>query len=98
MLATQSPYRIASSQVRQEGECPLLEQPRGVLVEVGQAAVGEQVPVARVQEQLDPLGFGQLTRGGEVLLRPLVALHQVDLRRDSSRPRRRRTPRQEVRR
>jgi hypothetical protein len=36
----------------EEGDDALLDQRRGVLVVVGQAAVGEQVPVARVQKQL----------------------------------------------
>src|SRR5438034_708066 len=51
----------------QEGEDAFREQRGGLLVEVGKAAVGEQVPVARIQEQLRALdGFGDLAGGLEV--------------------------------
>jgi hypothetical protein len=51
----------------------LLEQLRGAFVVVGQAAVGEQVPIAGVQEQLRALdSLGELA--GDVDIAPLVGL------------------------
>ena len=44
--------------------------------------------IAGVEEQLRVLGrLDELARGGEVLHRPLVGLHHVDLERNSRRPR-----------
>jgi hypothetical protein len=54
----------------------------------GRAVVSEQMPIAGIQEQICPLGhLDKLTRGGEVLDRPLVVLQHVDLERNSRRPR-----------
>src|SRR6266536_4932746 len=74
--------------VAEEAEHALLEQLRGTFVVVGQALVGEQMSIAGVQEQLRALDcLDELARGGEVLHRPLVGLHHVDLERNSRRPR-----------
>src|SRR4051794_40807122 len=55
----------------QEAERALLEQPRRIRLVVGHAAVGEEVPVAGVEEQLCPLDrLGDLAGGGKVFLRP----------------------------
>ena len=73
----------------EEAEHALHEQPRGGLVVVGQAGVGEQVLVARVEEQLRGIGhLDQLTGGVEVALRDeqLVGVHRMDLDRGVVRP------------
>ena len=63
------------------------EQRRSALVVVGEAVVGEQVPVARVEEQLGAVvRLDELPRRGQILLGPLVVLHHVDLDRDARRP------------
>src|SRR5215218_3055018 len=74
--------------VFEEAKHALLEQRRGTFVVVGQAVVSEQMPIAGIQEQLRALDrLNELARGGEVLQRPLVGLHHVDLERNSRRPR-----------
>src|SRR5947208_14708923 len=70
----------------QECEHAFREQRSRVFVVVGQAVVGEQVSIAGVQEQLRALDrLNKLPRGGEVLQRPLGALHRVDLEGDAGR-------------
>src|SRR5438477_9146154 len=72
----------------EELEHPLFEQRRGTFVVVGEAAVGEQVSVAGVEEQLRTLDRrNELARGREVFRNPLVVFHHVDLKRNSRRPR-----------
>ena len=73
----------------EEAEHPLQDQRRGGLFVVGQAAVGEQVLVAGVQEQLRVRGsLDQLAGGTQVLLgEERVGVHPVDLDRGKVRPR-----------
>src|SRR5215210_9253222 len=75
--------------VSEEAEGALLEQRRRALLVVGEAVVGEQVAITRIQEQLGLFDRGvELAGGVEVALeRPLVALHQVDLERNTGGPR-----------
>src|SRR5271170_731728 len=66
----------------QEGEHALPEQRRGALVVAGQAAVGEQVLIAGVQEQLRALGgLDQIAGRVEIALadEELVGVHAVNL-------------------
>ena len=63
----------------------LLDERRSVLVVVGEAAVGEEVPIARIQEQLGALGLLR-DLAGDVGVPPLVGLPRVDLERDALRP------------
>ena len=81
-----------NSQVRlvdvpQESEHALPQLCGRLLVVVGEAAIGEQMLIARIQEQLRIVGrLDERTCGGEVFERPLVPLHHVDLDRHPLRP------------
>jgi len=58
-----------------------------VFVVVGQAAVGEQMAVAGVQEQFPSLNRRhKVARSGEVFRTPWVILHHVDLEWNFRRP------------
>src|SRR5437867_4153327 len=85
MSAKGTPAARSSSRF-EKAERALLEQRRGLFVVVGHAVVGEQVPLAGVEEKLCARRLDELAGGGEVLLGPLVALHHVDLERDAVRP------------
>jgi quercetin dioxygenase-like cupin family protein len=77
--------------VVEEAEHTFLEERRGAFVVVGQAAVGEQVSIAGVHEQLRALHrLVELPRGLEVFVRRQgqhVGVHHVHLERDALRPR-----------
>src|SRR5215212_6378874 len=72
-----SPCRTASTDAPladapQERQNALLELRRSLFVVVGETAVGEQVLVARVQEELGALDrLDELPRCGQILLGPL---------------------------
>ena len=82
----------------QELEDPSLHECGGIFVVVREAAVREQMPVTRIEEQLRPLDrCHEVARGGEILIHPRVVFHHVDLQPDPLGPRTRRTPRPAVR-
>src|ERR687892_2575214 len=77
--------------VIEEAEHALLEQRRGALVVAGEARVGEQVPIAGIEEQLCAVDrLGALAGGVEGFVRrqdPPVGVPHVDLERGALRPR-----------
>jgi len=71
----------------QEGESALLEHRCCFLVEVAEAAIREQVPVAGIEKQLGVLDLiDEIAGDDEVVLRSFVRVHHVDLEGDAVRP------------
>src|SRR4029453_16239091 len=65
----------------EEREYSFAEQRGAVRVVVGRAVVGEEVLVARVEEQLRAGRLSELTGPGKGFLRPLVVFHHVNVER-----------------